>query len=373
MKINFYKLHTKLVPMDIAASPTLFPNLINVFPQTLTVLVTYQCTAACPQCCFECTPHLKGRISTSKILEYIDNAHESFPNLQLIVFSGGECFLLGDDLITVVSHAHEKGLSVRCVTNGYWGKTLLSADRWMVRLKEAGLTELNLSTGDEHQQYVPFSSVANAASSAVDHGIRTLMVVETDTVSEFNVKEAMKFEQIKALQEMHPNRHLFHLMGNIWFPFQKDKCEPSVNGNPIQRVGVSSKGCEHVFHTLTITPHECLATCCGLTMEHIPELKIGDLAHDEKRTMRDMFIDQSEDFLKIWLNVDGPEEILRVVAEEIGMALPEDVRHPCQACAILHKHPQIRDYLSEHYTKWVRDVFLRFSSNLGIQGHLLVK
>ena len=111
--------------MNSSPSNPLFPNLVDVFPQTLTILVTYQCTAACPQCCFECTPQIKGRIPTHKILNYIDAAHESFPNLKLIVFSGGECFLLGDDLVTIVSHAHGKGLSVRCVTNGYWGKNFV--------------------------------------------------------------------------------------------------------------------------------------------------------------------------------------------------------------------------------------------------------
>ncbi|PSR25070.1 MAG: radical SAM protein, partial [Sulfobacillus benefaciens] len=42
----------------------------------------------------------------------------------------------------------------------------------------AGLTELNLSTGDDHQAFVPFDRVVTAAITAAELGICTLIVVE---------------------------------------------------------------------------------------------------------------------------------------------------------------------------------------------------
>ncbi len=41
----------------------------------------------------------------------------------------------------------------------------------MARLYKAGLGELNLSPGDDHQEWVAFESVANAALAAASVGI----------------------------------------------------------------------------------------------------------------------------------------------------------------------------------------------------------
>ena len=344
----------------------------DVFPRTITFLVTYQCTAACTQCCFECSPGIKGHIPIDRILKYIDEVHSSFPTLDLIVFSGGECFLLGENLITAVSYAHSKGLSVRCVTNGYWGRLPARTDQWMSRLKKAGLTELNISTGDEHQQYVPFSSIVNAAWSAVENGIRTLVLVETGFGTRFTVEDALKNKRIMELCQRHPNRHLFHIVSNTWIPFHYSNFEDSmfVGYRPKAMSTVEERGCSQIFETIAITPHEKVAACCGLTMEHIPELKLGDLTGNHGDSIKEMFNCQFDDFLKMWIYVDGPKKILRTITEELGWMLQNEIVHPCQACAILHQYPVFKEYLAKRYQKWVSDVILKFSVRVWIQKRL---
>ena len=93
--------------------------LSNRFPSALTILPTYQCTAACKNCCFGCTPNIKGRIPQDRLLSYIGEA-KKIPSLRLVVFSGGECFLLGEDLDEAIGLASGKDVITRCVTNGYW-------------------------------------------------------------------------------------------------------------------------------------------------------------------------------------------------------------------------------------------------------------
>ena len=122
-----------------------------IAPSTLTILPTYKCTAQCKECCFECSPDLRGRLSLEQILRRIDKAHAAFPFLKLVCFSGGECFTIGKDLDTAIAYAHGLALFTRCVSNGYWGSSLQAARKRVNPLAEAGLTELNLSTGDEHQ------------------------------------------------------------------------------------------------------------------------------------------------------------------------------------------------------------------------------
>jgi len=147
-------------------------------PTHLTILPTYRCTAACAQCCFESNPHVQGRIPIERILDYIDQAAGDFPSLRLVVFSGGECFLLRQDLDAAIERATSRGLATRCVTNGYWATSPRAARERILPLYEAGLTELNFSTGDDHQKFVPFERIVHGAVAAAESGIRALIVVE---------------------------------------------------------------------------------------------------------------------------------------------------------------------------------------------------
>src|SRR5262249_4504743 len=141
-----------------------------MLPKTLTLLVTYQCTAACSQCCFGCTPEKEGRIPQDRILAYIDQAAQ-MGSVVNVVFSGGECFLLGNDLVEAVGRASQHGLSTRCVTNGYWATSMFAAERRLRPLVDAGLKELNISTGDFHLEYVPVDRVACGAIAAYQLGL----------------------------------------------------------------------------------------------------------------------------------------------------------------------------------------------------------
>src|SRR3546814_20214687 len=73
------------------------------------------------------------------------------------------------------------GMSTRIVSNGSWAKRLVRAKEICNELKRAGLDELNISTGNDHQEFVPQESVVNAAESAIACDITTLITVETDT------------------------------------------------------------------------------------------------------------------------------------------------------------------------------------------------
>ncbi|EPC8411228.1 hypothetical protein ACR3AM_005648 [Bacillus thuringiensis] len=95
----------------------------NVYPNCITIITTYKCTAACAECCFECNPKLIARVTLEQMKKFIKESKELFgEELKGVVFTGGECFLLGDDLVEVISYATKLGLVTRCVSNGYWGK-----------------------------------------------------------------------------------------------------------------------------------------------------------------------------------------------------------------------------------------------------------
>lgn len=333
--------------------PFLDARLLDVFPTTLTIIPTYRCTAACEQCCFESSPKVRGRLSLKTIVDRIEEAHATFPALQIVVFSGGEVFLLKDDLYAAIEVASSRGLRTRVVSNGFWGNTKERAESTARKLRRAGLNELNLSTGLDHQRWVSHDSIVNAAVAAVSSGFITLVTVEQDSADSDCLARIAADEQIKRLLAT----PIFRIQSNSWMPFNAS-AEPR-KAIPDRRSLM--EGCAQVFNNLVVTPHDQLAGCCGLTFEHIPEMKLG---RNGERSMAAMFEEQLSDFMKAWIHVDGPHRIMtRLFGEEAVSAL-SGINHICQACVVMHQHPKVRDALRARYLEFAPEVLARLNAKL---------
>jgi hypothetical protein len=117
-------------------------------------------------------------------------------------------------------------------------------------------------------------------------------------------------------------------------------------------------GCNQIFQSMAITPHEKLASCCGLTMEHIPEMKLGNLLDSD---MLELFGYQFEDFMKIWIYTDGPVQILRRIMQFKSRIAPNYIIHPCQACVQIYQNAEIRDFIKANYLQFLPKVLCRFN------------
>jgi hypothetical protein len=345
---------------DAARHPELYG------PTHVTILPTYRCTAACAQCCFESSPHLSGQIPIERILAYIDEAAASFPTLKLVVFSGGECFLLREDLDKAISRVTQHGLMSRCVTNGYWAASLRAAESRVAALKQAGLKEINFSTGVDHQRFVPFDRIAMGAVATAAAGIRTIIAIEGYKESKFTLDTALQHPLIMEFLESSPARGNLSFFSNIWIPFKSDAAisqDPSLNR--LSSKNVSSEGCDNVLENLVITPHERVSSCCGLTFEHIPEMKLGTA---REQSLRELYFNQFDDFIKIWLRVEGPERILQFAASKNPrIAFSAEFTHPCQSCVEIFRNPEVRDALRDSYREKVHDVIFRYKMMLNLR------
>lgn len=324
----------------------------EIFPQTMTILPTYRCNAACEQCCFESNPKVKGRLDQASILKVISDAREQFPALRMIVFSGGECFLIKDDLYAAIAHASSLGLGTRTVTNGFWGKTKKHAAEVVQRLIEAGLTEANISTGKDHQAWVPFASVVNAAEALIEGGFRTVVTIESDGQGSQCFDEALSNPTFKRLMREHPD--LFSIQSNVWMPFH-DTFDPTRRRPSNAAI---YDGCEQLYRNVVVSPHGQLASCCGLTFEHIPEMKLGSV---EERSLRSMATEQVDDLLKMWVALDGPATIMKRLFPDDAEEGLKDVNHICQACAVMYKHPRVRSVLQERIVEFAPEILARFN------------
>jgi len=115
-------------------------------------------------------PKVTKAIPVDRLFTLINEAAD-IPSMRVVVFTGGECFLLKDNLNQLIAHATERGFSTRCVTNGYWATSRDQATRRVSELCKAGLKEINFSTGTFHARYVPIERVVYGAYACLTAGI----------------------------------------------------------------------------------------------------------------------------------------------------------------------------------------------------------
>src|SRR5258707_4251089 len=125
--------------------------------RTLSLMPTYACPAHCKHCGTLSSPSDRNSIPLETMLSAIDQAKKlGFLN---IVFTGGEATLRWVELVEAISYANRLQLPTRLVTNAHWATNEQEATHRVRDLVDAGLKEINYSTGDEHLKYIPLDNV----------------------------------------------------------------------------------------------------------------------------------------------------------------------------------------------------------------------
>jgi len=331
---------------------------MRVQPLTLGLITTLQCTAACAGCCFGCTPRRAGRMKLDEILRYITEAKAM--GTKVVVFSGGECFLLRRDLEAAISYAHARGLMTRCVTNAYWATDYAGAHATLERFRLAGLDEINFSTGVSHAKYIPPTRVINATRAALDLGMRCAVAVEMRSDSPLNKRRLLSHPRLRETLQDPKKKALLIVEESPWIPADgtprraTERRAVLDSGNLVAR-----KRCESILGTVAVLPNANMFACCGLTAAKIPELNLGSL---RRHSMADLYEDAVADIMKVWLFVEGPERILAWAARKDAAIRWEGMyAHSCEACQAVYRDPRVRRIIRDHYEERVADVYFRLS------------
>ncbi|MEO7038539.1 MAG: hypothetical protein ABI186_00740 [Candidatus Elarobacter sp.] len=259
-----------------------------------------------------------------------------------IVFTGGECFLLGRELDGLIAHAHGLGFDTRAISNGYWATTDRAALARVTALRVAGLDEMMLSTGRFHQRFVPVERIAHAARATARAGILTRITIEDCDQSEFD-DAWLRAELADALDD-----GTLAISHDPWITDAGARSETRVTHDRLRAAGSARPGggCIKVLTTLSVTPDQELIACCGFPLEELPGLRIGSVAE----TPLDQVIrDAPNDLLKMFLHVAGPMGIADFVARyEPGYTLPGDPVSICDACIALQRDTRAMRVAAAH-------------------------
>jgi hypothetical protein len=91
-------------------------------------------------------------------------------------------------------------------------------------------------------------------------------------------------------------------------------------------------------------------------MRSIPELQVGRIG---EITIAEADRLGEDDFLKRWIQVEGPERILAWAATKDPEIQWEGMyAHRCQSCMRLYKDPKVRQVIADHHQEKMADVIL---------------
>ena len=317
--------------------------------RNLTLMLTYRCNAQCAECGTFSSPHDKNDITLDTALSAIDWAEAE--GMKQVIFTGGEPTLRWDDLVASVRHAAGKGMSTRIVSNAQWATTPKKAEEGIKTLRDAGLHEINYSTGDEHLRFVPLDHILNAVQAAVAVKMPCALMFELRANS--RVDEAALQEKLAALAPEEEMEKYFTFIRSPWMPIRPDNIEAYPEGLYANKGNVAHRqGCESVLSNYVVQGSGKIAPCCGLGMRTVAELQIGDALEEggDGKTPLARAIEEGESDLFLYaLHKIGPEKIVAWAATKDDSIKWEDMyAHRCQACMRLYRDPKVKQVLIDH-------------------------
>ena len=331
-----------------------FNDFINP-PRTIALATTYQCNASCRNCCFGCNPNIKVRLSTKDMKDYINQAFANYSqSLKVLVLTGGESFLLKEDLVEIIQYASSLGLVIRVVTNGYWANSYEKAYSILFNLREYGLNEINYSTGDDHQEWVPYENIVNGCMAAMDLNLTCVVNVETHDNSKFDWRIFYTDNRLKAYFDYEKYKTPLKVERGLWIPFDSNSL---ITADKIMQKGNTSKTrCYSLFTTISINPYSYVISCCGLLSEHILPFRLGNL---KSHTIKELYENQFNDLLKIWLYVEGPYNVLDYIYKrrKINRKI---TGHICSICAEIFKDKENIQWIKDHRNELLPSIIFKY-------------
>lgn len=240
-------------------------------------------------------------------------------------------------------------MKTRLVTNAYWATSAAESARRVRLLVDAGLNELNFSTGDEHVRFIPLDNVARAVVAAVSQLSSVSVMIELRAERRITRETLLEHPLIQCQS---PETIAFvNIIESPWMPLNPSKHERYPDGMAATSENVHvKKGCDSVLQTYVLAGDGRVASCCGLGMRLIKELNVGEAKGDD--FLANAIEDSENDFFKVLLHYRGPERILAWAASK-----NENIKwdgmyaHKCQACIRIYKDPMVREVVREHYSE----------------------
>lgn len=323
----------------------------------LAVVTTDTCQARCAHCLMKSDPKRSERLSIAtfkNVLTYF----ETHTLLKLVAFTGGESTLLGDELLEMIAYCTELGIATRLVTNAIWATSPEDARSLLRDLRSVGLSEINFSTDDFHQVWIPLENIKTAWDATKGLGFSSVLVATCSGERSRITPEYMVdylggsiaiVERLKEPSDLPPR--------------DADGTRYMVSRSPIGRLGRGARlredllppysdkikrtvygGCSSTFNPPTLNPDGTLGLCCGISTEYNPVLSLG-LGADLISTGA-YSLSKVQKIILNGIRILGPAQLLHIATGDPNIIEDRRFRSICEVCEYLTSNSEIVRSLS---------------------------
>ena len=293
-----------------------------VIPTGFAIHVTYACLINCAHCAFSAGPKNRFHLPLNHIIETIRNLDTS--TIKMVVFTGGEPLLTGQDLNRAIYEASQRGFITRVVTSAYFAVDLPTAFNRLTELCNSGLNELLISWDDYHAEFISFDRIRNAYWTAKDLGLRVAICLVQANNADWTAEKVKQ-----ALGGDDSTRPIL-----IESPLTKTGRAKY----KLKHAGPSPKRvlgpCHYVLAGPALSAKNQLLACCGA----IPETKALVLDHYFTPKKLAAVIEKGQQSLLLnWIFLRGPYAIMEWLSKRyrIPIISEKEVGGNCEACHLL--------------------------------------
>lgn len=346
----------------------------------LAVVTTDNCQARCAHCLMKSGPNRSERLDvhTAKltVAYFAENS-----KLKLVAFTGGESTLLGNDLLEMIAYCTELGIATRLVTNAIWASTPRAAGNVIRDLRSVGLTEINFSTDDFHQVWIPLTNIKNAWNATKGEGFASVLVATCSSDSSRISAEFM-------VDYLGGNAAIVDELNDINdLPTPKsDGTRYMVSRTPISRLGRGSGlreellppftertrqslygGCSGTFNPPTLNADGTLGFCCGISTEYNPILSLEPI--DNLVKIEHYTLGYPKKVILNAIRIIGPTQLLHIATGDPNIIEDRRFRTICEVCEFLTTDPNLVSSLENKVDEIARITSATVAAESWVKGN----
>jgi organic radical activating enzyme len=311
--------------------------------------VTYDCPISCNYCVTESGPWGGPALDAGFMRDVIDEAR-SLGSLRSVVFTGGEPLLCRAEVEETLRHARQHRLWTRIVTNSYWAATPECAHRTLKALREAGLSEINLSCDDLHQEHIPLENVRHAYQAARRLDLPVLIAHKQVKHGKITPEFLSSYlgAQLTEFQEGGPNpsTDLYSSAPTVPIGYRADCLDAEHYISYPESRGAWSAPCSGILSSIIVSPTKEVRICCGMIDQRVPELSVGSL---ERQSLAEIVREANSDLVANWLALEGPIGIMNFLRDKAPhLRFRERYVNHCHLCNEIFTREELRELLQRH-------------------------
>ena len=296
--------------------------------------------------------------------------------LGVVVFSGGESTLLGEDLLKALRLCKQHGVITRLVTNAFWATSPEAAYAKLKELRDAGLDEVNISTDDYHLPYISLQKVRFAFDAARKIDFMSLVLCNAYGPQSWLTPERINKEFGEG-DEMHrrfdangarvdverqEGRTMVMLSNGVSMQLGRgvqglDESEVLQHANThIDEIGEQIGGCPWAVRSAAISAKGHFVSCCGFEVEDNQILDYGDL---NKHSLAELMDRADNDLITNMIAIIGPvklKQLLQQIAPDEVSFPRKSYRGYCEVCEDLVSIKQNREALYKYQSHFVEAI-----------------